>query len=284
VILEAIIIGMEKNLILGDVSFYDMDDLASAEFAFYQGDLIRTDIFALRAIRKAREKKWYEIEIYALFYLIRINLAAGRPEQITDVLKQLEEGLNRGEFSSLVCELALGWFYIHIGQRQRIAPWLKTGLDKSNIPSLFTSLEILVRTKYFYREKHCPPVFTVPENQAEPYTLRSFFFGRIEMKVLEAVYLYHEKRKEEAFQALKEAYQTAMPNALTMPFIEMGKDMCTLVNGVIKYGNLGIPIEWLEEIRKKSTAYAKKLPVIARKFHVKANENPPLSISTVALC
>jgi LuxR family maltose regulon positive regulatory protein len=260
---------MEKNLILRDISFYDMDDLAWAEFAFYQGDLIRTDIFALRAIRKAREKKQYEIEIYALFYLIRINLAAGRPEQITDVLKQMEEGLNRGEFPILVCEIVLGWFYIHIGQRQRIAPRLKTGIDKSTIPSLFIGLEILVRTKYFYEEKHCPPEFTIPENQAESYALGSFFFGRIEMKVLEAVYLYHEKRKEEAFQAVKEAYQTAMPNALDMPFIEMGKAMRTLVNGVIKYGKLGIPIEWLTEILKKSTAYAKKLPVIAGKFSCK---------------
>jgi LuxR family maltose regulon positive regulatory protein len=276
---------MEKKLILSDISFYDMDDIALAEFAFYQGDLMRTEIFAQRAIRKARERKTYEIEIYALFYLMRINLAAGRPEQIADILKQLEEGLNRGEFPGPVCEIVLGWFYIHIGQRQRIVPRLTTGSDKSNIPSLFNSLETLVRTKYFYGEKHCPPALAAPENQAESYARGSFLFGRIEIKVLEAVYLYQEKRREEAFQAVKEAYQTAIPNALDMPFIEMGKYMCSLVNGVIKYDKPGIPMEWLEEILKKSAAYAKKLLVITRKFRVREeNKKDPLSVSTVALC
>ncbi|MDR1596463.1 MAG: hypothetical protein LBR99_02040 [Treponema sp.] len=276
---------MEKNLILGDISFYDVDDLALAEFAFYQGDLIRTEIFAQRAIGKAREKKEYEIEIYALFYLIRINLAAGRPEQIADILKQMEEGLNRGKIPGPVYEIVLGWFFIHISQRQRIAPRLKAGIDKSNIPALFNSLEILVRTKYFYGEKHCPPALAAPENQAESYAPGSGLFGKIEMKVLEAVYLYHEKKGEEAFQTFKEAYQTATPNALNMPFIEMGKDMCILVNGVIKYDKLGIPIEWLEEILKKSAAYAKKLLAITKKFRVRTtNKKDPLPISTVALC
>jgi LuxR family maltose regulon positive regulatory protein len=51
-----------------------------------------------------------------------------------------------------------------------------------------------------------------------------------------------------------------------MPFIELGKDMRTLVSWAVKYENCGIPAGWLEQIRRKSTAYAKKLFAFAEEY------------------
>ncbi|WP_010262181.1 LuxR C-terminal-related transcriptional regulator [Treponema primitia] len=252
---------------MGD-AFYGLDDLAWAEFAFYQGDLIRSEVFAQRAIRKAREKKRCETENHALFYLIRISLAAGRQEQTEDLLKQLDEEYIQGDAPDrrAVYDIFRGWFYIHLGQGRRIAPWLKTDIDKNYMPPIIHGLDMMVRAKYFYGEKRCPLALAILENQLEPNALGAFLFGRIEMKVLEALCLYREKKREAAFRAFDAAYRMAESNALDMPFIELGKDMRTLVSWAVKYENCGIPAGWLEQIRRKSTAYAKKLFVFAEEY------------------
>jgi len=43
-----------------------------------------------------------------------------------------------------------------------------------------------------------------------------------------------------------------------MPFIELGKDMRTLVSAFLKEGGGAIPKPWLDEINRKSASYAKR--------------------------
>jgi LuxR family maltose regulon positive regulatory protein len=89
----------------------------------------------------------------------------------------------------------------------------------------------------------------------------SFLYGRIEMLAAEACVHYQMKNKPAAWAALKEAYETASPNDIVMPFIELGKDMRTLTTVALSELSDGpepvIPRSWLELIKKKTTLYAK---------------------------
>jgi LuxR family maltose regulon positive regulatory protein len=54
-----------------------------------------------------------------------------------------------------------------------------------------------------------------------------------------------------------------------MPFIELGKDMRSLVEAALKdaaFADTAIPQDWLEKIRLGASAYAKKLFTIAERY------------------
>jgi LuxR family maltose regulon positive regulatory protein len=64
--------------------------------------------------------------------------------------------------------------------------------------------------------------------------------------------------KEKAYAVLSEAYDTASPNDILMPFIELGKDMRTLTATVQKDPKNKIPKTWLENVNRKASSYAKR--------------------------
>jgi LuxR family maltose regulon positive regulatory protein len=92
-------------------------------------------------------------------------------------------------------------------------------------------------------------------------------FSIITAKALEAVCLYQNHDKDEAFAALEQAYRLAEPNGLDMPFIEMGKHMRSLAEAALKDREApDIPRDWLEKIRLAAAAYAKKVFFIASRY------------------
>jgi LuxR family maltose regulon positive regulatory protein len=93
---------------------------------------------------------------------------------------------------------------------------------------------------------------------------------------MEAVCRYRNHDKIGAFAALERAYSLAAPNGLDMPFIEMGKDMRSLVEAALKDKEptgISIPRSWLEKIRLGASAYAKKLFAIAAQDHAASEGN-----------
>jgi LuxR family maltose regulon positive regulatory protein len=75
---------------------------------------------------------------------------------------------------------------------------------------------------------------------------------------MEACVHLQMKNRQEALAVLKEAYETAAPNDIFMPFIGFGKDMRTLCSIALKEPGLGLPRAWLEMIKSKSSSYAKR--------------------------
>jgi LuxR family maltose regulon positive regulatory protein len=90
------------------------------------------------------------------------------------------------------------------------------------------------------------------------------------MKALEAVSRYQLRDKEGAFAALKTAYSLARPNAISMPFIELGKDMRALADAALKEKVPDLPRDWLEKTRLGAAGYAKKLFAVTESFRAAA--------------
>jgi LuxR family maltose regulon positive regulatory protein len=245
-----------------------LDHLAQGEFAFFRGDLSAAEQFILESLHKAREGNQYETENRALFYLLRINLAWGNSEKIQDVFKQLEAQLaeqyylNRFTYHDIVT----GWYYTQIGQADKLAPWLKNDFEESDLNSLACGLELLVKAKYHFAERRYPTALAVLESREGRNTRMAFVLGRIEKKVLEAVCYYQLRDKKAAFAALETAYNLAHPNALYMPFIELGKNMRTLAGAALRDEATAIPPAWLEKVRRNASAYAKKLFLVMERY------------------
>ncbi|MDR0879010.1 MAG: LuxR C-terminal-related transcriptional regulator [Treponema sp.] len=240
---------------------YGMDDMAWAELFFFKGDLLKSEEFILKAIKKAREKKQYEIENRSLFYLVRINLARGNYDEIETIFKQFETQLDEGCYTNrfVYHDIVTGWFYAQIGQGDKLASWLKNDFEESDLNSLVYGQEILVRAKYNLAEKHYPAALAALEVRESKYSAGAFVMGKLEIKAHEAVCRYLLRDKEGAYQSLESAWELARSNEFVMPFTELGKDMRALVSAALKDNATAIPRAWLEEVRRNAQAYAKKL-------------------------
>jgi LuxR family maltose regulon positive regulatory protein len=95
------------------------------------------------------------------------------------------------------------------------------------------------------------------------------------MLAIEACARYQMKEGDGAIAALREACETASPNNILMPFIELGKDMRSLTAAAMRDPDCDIPGEWLKTVNNKAHVYAQRqASVIAdhKKDHGTENE------------
>jgi LuxR family maltose regulon positive regulatory protein len=250
---------------------WGMDDLGWGELAMFRGDFVAAEPLVREALRKAREKEQYEIENRALFYLLRLAILRGNAEEIPEFLKQLEGQLELTFFLNrfIYHDIVTGWFYIQTGRLDKLAHWLKDDFEESDLNSINSGLEIVIKAKYHYAEKHYPAALAVLKYREKKYGIWAFLMGKIVMLALESVCHYHLHDKKEAYRALEEAYTLAEPNGLYLPFTELGKDIRALTSAALRDNATAIPRDRLEKIRNNASAYAKKL------FAVTEQYNPP---------
>jgi LuxR family maltose regulon positive regulatory protein len=247
---------------------YGMEDLAWAELAFFRNDQDRAEQMAYQALFKAQEKNQYEIMGRAIFYLMRINIANGNIEKIEELFKRSEVLLDEESYVNryVYYDIQAGWFYSQIGQASRTAPWIKNDFVESDLNSIVSGLEILVRSKYHFARGDFATALKVLESDTGKYSLGGFLLGQLGRLIAAAMCRYGMQDIAAATQALEEAYALALPNEFDMPFIEQGKALQPLYAAALKRKNCSIPREWLERMYRGSSAYTKKLYVVAEKF------------------
>jgi LuxR family maltose regulon positive regulatory protein len=248
-----------------DGCFYGCDALARAELAYYQGDLSKAENFFRQAVYQGREKTQYEVENRALFYLMRICVHTGNSAGIRDLRRQLEAQLEIPEYFNryTIHDIGMGRFYAQIGETGKIASWIREDRKEGELNFLFHNYNLMVKAQCLFVEKQYAQVLEALKEGSGREYLESFLLGKLEITILEAA-VHFRMGDEGAFALLEEAYQTAAPNLLDMPFVEKGEDMRDFTGAALAREGYGIPRSWLETIQTNASAYAKKLSVVAR--------------------
>ncbi|MDR1194086.1 MAG: LuxR C-terminal-related transcriptional regulator [Peptococcaceae bacterium] len=248
---------------------YGLSELARAELAYFQNDSRAAEEFAYQALYKAKEKKQYEIQSRALFYLLRINTCAGNYRKIQAVLKQLEAQLEIKEYLTryVSYDVAMCWYYTAIGQTEPIADWLKKDLGDDIVSPPRLSIETLAQARYHRAAKKHRELMAFLASQPLDGAILP---ARIALTILEAVCQRQAGEKDKAEAALRAAYELAAPHGWDMLFLELGKDMRSLTAGALKEPGIGIPRPWLEHINSRAATYAKRLAFISAEYK-KAN-------------
>jgi LuxR family maltose regulon positive regulatory protein len=253
--------------------FAGVDSLGWAELAYFRGDLNTAEQYARQAVFRARENEQYETENRGLFFLLRIDLHSGNYPEIQKLFRQLDSQIEIEAYPNryTIHDIITGWFYAQIGETARAAPWLQNDFEESELNTQLNGFETLVKAKCAFADKRYTAVLsTLKEARVHKYGLGSFVLGKLEMAVLHAASLYHlgetgEERKNPV-RALEAAYAMAHSNNLDMPFIELGDDMRILAGAALNDQDCAIPRPWLEMIRGKASAYAKKRSIVAEQF------------------
>jgi LuxR family maltose regulon positive regulatory protein len=276
---EALTRGIPYVMNVLNGCMFGVDDLARGELLFYKADLKAAEKFLRLALSKGEARGQYEVRNRALFYLLRLEVAQGNFAGVQEILKKLEAQLKMNEYEArfITYDLVMGWYYVFLGQPQRVADWLKGKFAQDSFAIFKANFGNLIKAKFDYFNKRYHELLSYLEGQ--PEHPRRMLFAQVANKVLESVCHYQLKNKDAALAALKEAYDLAESNALTMLFIELGKDMRTLTATAIREEKCGIPLSWLEMINRKSATYAKRLTLVTSEYK-KANnlgDDAPLS-------
>jgi LuxR family maltose regulon positive regulatory protein len=150
--------------------------------------------------------------------------------------------------------MATGWYYCVLRQPDMVPDWLKKTFSPYSHAYFIENFGNQIKARYYYLTKNYIPLLKYIE---EMKRREAILYGRVEMLAMEACIRYLTKDKSSAFASLREAYETASPNNILMPFTELGKDMRTLSSAALRDPNIGIPTPWLETVKRNSSLYAK---------------------------
>ena len=276
-----------------------MDSLCWAEFAFFRGDLNVAEQHAREAVFKAREKKQYETESKALFYLLRIQLFNGDSAS-RKTWEQMEAQLDIPDYinRNVIHNIMAGWFYAHIGDIEQIAYWLRNDIEESNLNLLFHNFESMVKAKSLFAEKQYRETLQFLERNEVEEGLGSFHLGMLEITVLKMAARCRMDDQTAALKTLEAAYELSTLNfrngasascaSFDMPFIELGEDMRALADAALAGETVGpcaIPRPWLEMIRNKASIYEKKLTTVKERYlsHLGVGNIPFLSTQELSI-
>ncbi|MCL1865294.1 MAG: LuxR C-terminal-related transcriptional regulator [Spirochaetes bacterium] len=233
-----------------------IDDLAKGELKFYQGDIRAAEHFVVRSLEFARKHRQFDIAHRALFYMLRLAVAQGDYLKAEQAVKDIETQLDESDYTIrfVTFDIAMGWYYCVLNMLEMVPDWLKEKFTHYGHPYFIENFGNQVKARYCYITKSYPLLLAYMQ---ELKHRESILFGRVEMLAMEACVHYKLKNKTEAFAILTEAYETALPNSIQIPFTELGKGMRTLTASALKDSGCKIPKSWLVEINRKSASYAK---------------------------
>jgi len=255
--INEIIRSIPSASVLGKGFLVGFDDLAWGELLFYRGNFDEAEQFLRRSVEKASESAQYVTLNRALVYLMQLSFQRGEYAAATEKLQALEEMLSEEDYGIryTMYDIACGFYYCELGQPDRIPKWLQGDFSTYMHPAFLENYSNRIKVRYRYQTHQYSSLLGYFENGLKQNLL---LFGRLGILIYRAMVLYQLKRRDEAIASLTEAYHAAEPNKIIVLFTQCGKDMRTLTTSILKDDVCPIPRDWLEEINRKSSAYAKR--------------------------
>jgi LuxR family maltose regulon positive regulatory protein len=242
---------------LGKGFFVGFDDLVRGELFFYRGEFYEAERYLIQSIDKARACDQYVTLSRALVCMMKIAFSRGDFVSATAQLQVMKEMLNENDHGVryTMYDIAHGFYYLILGQPERIPEWLKADFSPFTHPAFIENYANQVKMLYHYFTRQYSSLLAFIENTRSRQTI---LLAKIAFKVLEALALYQIKKRDEAIAALTDAYQFAESNKFIIPFTQYGKDMRTLTNSILRDNNCTIPQAWIKDINLKSSAFARR--------------------------
>jgi len=257
------------------------EELVECEYAFFRNELNVAKSHAYSAISKAHEYKQYNIAAMAKSYLLQTAIQEGDAMLAKEILKQLYAYLNNPDFGNfqLDYDLYTGFFYAKIKIFENIPSWLimdeKEVASETNIPVR----ELIVTASYYiaYKKYHNALIILCHSYPREIY--ERYLFGEIRITLLTAVARIQTGDPVGAMTEFQKAYELSFNGKFELFFIELGKELHPLVVMALKQQDCMIPSEWLKQIDRKASIYAKKAAVVAAAFKRNAYDEQLVTLS-----
>jgi LuxR family maltose regulon positive regulatory protein len=255
-------------------------NLAEAEYAFYQGRLEDAEQYAFYASHDAESDNQCLIRSYALLMMLNCAAELGDYAKLQSVYREAQEHHESqcGIYRRAMRDTINAQYNMIIGQTEDVASWLSNGFEGAeDIVSqtvedhvIFMKCKVLIETRKYRDALYCI------ENDR---SIKQFLLGRLNMKIFEAVCLYHLKDSAGAIQALEKAWRIAEPHGLSMAFVLLGRDMHTLCQAALRDKNHHIPKDWLEAMIRRVSIHSKRISGIRASWRREHHVEKPMRLT-----
>jgi len=261
---------------------YGIDCLASAEIAYYKGDLKKAQKSVYEAIYRAKKEEQTDIVCSAFFLLMKITSVKGNYDDTLDYIEQLRDYVKDYPSSLSILDIAEGWFFIRIGREERVARWLlNDSLNFKTHPPISVGRDRLIRAYYFLEKERYDELIAFSGYLDALYQEKGLWVELVSIRIYNAISLYYIGNMPQCTAALQSLYNIVHENQFIMQFVEMGRHMCNMIDNIKKTNDYDIPDKWLDNIYSKSSTYTKRQAFYKTKYNAKndpgSNTRIPLS-------
>ncbi|EHJ01376.1 ATP-dependent transcriptional regulator, MalT-like, LuxR family [Clostridium sp. DL-VIII] len=209
--------------------------LMSAEYFFETGDIYNGELFAYKALHKAKAKNQTSIIICSLFLLMRISINKNDKYEI------------RNKFNSLISEyksldiprflngtdIALGYIDGITGNLNDIHIWINDG-DSPDLQvfSPYLSMGYIISGLAMMLKKSYIELEIQAEVMLEIYAGRNYIFGILYSYIFDSIAKYNLHDTEKAQKSLIKAMELAKKDNIVMCFIELSPHILPILRGI----------------------------------------------------
>lgn len=240
-----------------------LDYLASAEAAYFTGDMKKAGKNAYEAVYRAREMQVLDVASSGYFLLMRIEAANGNYEGVVSnltLMKNYVEGLeNKWNFNGMP-DVADGWFNLLFGNTEKVSGWLVDDtLGGSVLAPYSMGMERLIKARYLLKEGKYYELLAWLGQSEKPIRQLNIWLILLDILIYKSIASHYIHEEEQAIAALREAYEIAHGNNIITQFAEQGNDIRNVIYAA-KHSELNtIPGAWLDEVYTKAATYEKCL-------------------------
>lgn len=246
--------------------------LAMAEYSLTIGDFEQADLYAHKAIYKARTKMQICIELCANFTLMRLCLIDGKNEEAEELLKNARQMLlelkpklpmQNNMIYNTTMDLCEGFLYGCMRLPEFIPDWLRNG-DFSNAAYMFEGLGFpdLVYGKAVMLSENWVKLEILCESCKEKLSQMQNRLGLIHNAILESVAKYKLYGKEAGISVLLPMLKEAQTDWILLPFAENADYLIPMLEEIKGVDGLGP--RYFNELLKLCHKYSKNLKTLEK--------------------
>lgn len=211
------------------------DYLIRAEYALETGDCEAAELYAQKAIIKARTQGQNCIVLNARFVLLRLYVYQGKVEQAHELMRRMREDVMRenSPLRNMTLEIINGYLYAILGRFDDIPKWLREG-SMSGARGVFDGLyfNYIVYGKAVLFTKEYLELEVLSETLLEYFSVFNNRIGFIHSRILRTVARYHLYDKEAAVAELKKLMEETRADNIILIYAEYAPQITEMVKEI----------------------------------------------------
>lgn len=248
--------------------------LARGEREYLVGNFETAQMYAYKALYKARAREQQCIVFSASFVLLRIAMSKGNAKEVEEILIQIMQEVETQESPIMLCcyEFIVGYTYSVMGKNDQIPRWLREGIvseARMMAPARDTSHIIIAkilceRGAYTELENMCPFIYNL-------CTEKHNLMGVIMSLIFECICKYHSGGLNEARPILERALDMAEPDGCVTLFAEHAYELIPILESIsTPFARQIIPVakQFVEARKNLRSVGEKRVPLTKRECEV----------------
>jgi LuxR family maltose regulon positive regulatory protein len=230
-----------------------------AEYSLETGDLEKAELFAYKAIYKARTMDQFSVIICSNLTLMRICAAKNKFDEAFEILDALSaeaEQVNMPILNSAI-DLCTGYMQSIKGETAGFANWLKDGaINKSEVLYQGGGVNYIIYGKYLLLKKEYIRLEVLIEDMLKSFSVFHNLLGYLHAYILDAAAKYMLYGMKEAEPSLLLAIDIARDDHIILPFSEYSFYIIDILKSIQKKSPKDDDLNQLMEYVKKHQNHA----------------------------